>query len=142
MHDPKTHLTSQGEHALIRPWFWTLAFDVGSYRPKVGVSIFGSVRFWAKINNQIEIFFFKFLNRTENWFEPTMFSSVFSLPNQFKPKLFQLSFFLGFFLLTIFFQKFYFRIISVFFSGFFHWPYVSRIPFSSCFYFYSSVLIF
>ena len=30
-HDPKTRLTSQGEHAFIRPWLWTLAFDVGSY---------------------------------------------------------------------------------------------------------------
>jgi len=28
-HGPKTRLTSQGEHALIRPW--TLASDVGSY---------------------------------------------------------------------------------------------------------------
>ena len=30
-HGPKTRLTSQGEHALIRPWLWTLASDVGSY---------------------------------------------------------------------------------------------------------------
>jgi hypothetical protein len=29
MHDPETRLTSQGEHALIRPWLWTLASDVG-----------------------------------------------------------------------------------------------------------------
>jgi hypothetical protein len=28
----KTCLTSQGEHALIRPWLWTLASDVGSYK--------------------------------------------------------------------------------------------------------------
>jgi len=28
-HGPKTRLTSQGEHALIRPWLWTLASDVG-----------------------------------------------------------------------------------------------------------------
>jgi hypothetical protein len=32
-HGPKTRLTSQGEHALIRPWLWTLASDVGSYNP-------------------------------------------------------------------------------------------------------------
>ena len=32
-HDPKTRLTSQCEHALIRPWLWTLASDVGSYNP-------------------------------------------------------------------------------------------------------------
>jgi hypothetical protein len=31
-HGPKTRLTSQGEHALIRPWLWTLASDVGSYK--------------------------------------------------------------------------------------------------------------
>jgi len=31
MHGPKTRLTSHGEHALIRPWLWTLTFDVGSY---------------------------------------------------------------------------------------------------------------
>jgi hypothetical protein len=30
-HGPKTCLTSQDEHALIRPWLWTLASDVGSY---------------------------------------------------------------------------------------------------------------
>jgi hypothetical protein len=30
-HGPKTRLTSQGEHALIRPWLWTLASDVGFY---------------------------------------------------------------------------------------------------------------
>jgi hypothetical protein len=55
----------------------------------VGLSIFGSVRFWIKINNQIE-FFLSF------WTEPktgsnrlisVRFGSVFSLPNQFKPKL-------------------------------------------------------
>ena len=33
MHDPKTCLTSQGEHVLIRSWLWTLASDVGSYNP-------------------------------------------------------------------------------------------------------------
>jgi len=31
----------------------------------VGLSISGSVRFWTKINNQTELFFFNFLNRTE-----------------------------------------------------------------------------
>jgi len=30
-YDSKTRLTSQGEHALIRPWLWTLASDVGSH---------------------------------------------------------------------------------------------------------------
>jgi hypothetical protein len=30
-HGPKTRLTSQGKHALIRPWLWTLASDVGFY---------------------------------------------------------------------------------------------------------------
>jgi hypothetical protein len=30
-HGPKTRLTSQGEHALIKPWLWTLASDMGSY---------------------------------------------------------------------------------------------------------------
>ena len=30
-HGPKTRLTSQGEHALIRPWLWTLASDVRFY---------------------------------------------------------------------------------------------------------------
>jgi len=33
MHGPKTRLASQGEHALIRPWLWTLASDVRSYNP-------------------------------------------------------------------------------------------------------------
>jgi len=32
-HGPKTRLTSQDEHALIRPWLWTLASDVGFYNP-------------------------------------------------------------------------------------------------------------
>jgi hypothetical protein len=63
----------------------------------LGVSISGSVRFWIKIINQTEIIFFQVFeqNWTENRFEPTIFGSVwfFSLPNQFKPKLFQLSFF-------------------------------------------------
>jgi len=31
---------------------------------KIGLNIFGSVRFWTKINNQTN-FFFNFLNRTE-----------------------------------------------------------------------------
>jgi hypothetical protein len=42
-HDPKTRLTSQGEHALIRPWLWTLVSDVGSYMvagSKQGLVIF------------------------------------------------------------------------------------------------------
>jgi hypothetical protein len=30
-HSPKTRLTSQGEHAPIRPWLWTLISDVESY---------------------------------------------------------------------------------------------------------------
>ena len=44
----------------------------------VGVCIFGSVRFWAKINNQTEIIIFQVFesNRIENRFKPTMFGSV------------------------------------------------------------------
>jgi hypothetical protein len=45
---------------------------------KLGLSIFGSVRFWTKINNQTDFILFLFLepNRTENWFKPINFSSV------------------------------------------------------------------
>jgi len=78
------------------------------------VNIFSLVRLWVKINNQTKINFFKFLNWTENRFEPTMFGLFFPLPNQFKPKLFQLSFFLGSFTGHIF-QRFYFHLVSVFF---------------------------
>ena len=58
---------------------------------KIGLNIFGSVRFWTKINNQTNFFFFE-PNRTENRFKPINFGSVrfFPLPNRFKPKLFQL----------------------------------------------------
>ena len=43
----------------------------------VGVCIFGSVRFWAKINNQTEIIIFQVFesNRIEKRFKPTMFGS-------------------------------------------------------------------
>jgi hypothetical protein len=37
---------------------------LNNYWYHLGDSIFGSVRFWTKINNQAEYFFFKFLNRT------------------------------------------------------------------------------
>jgi hypothetical protein len=60
---------------------------------KIGLSIFGSIRFWTKINNQTEFFYLFFEpNRTENRFKPINFGSVqfFPLPNRFKPKLFQL----------------------------------------------------
>ena len=45
---------------------------------KVGLSIFGSVRFWTKINNQTNFFFFLVFepNRTENRFKPINFGSV------------------------------------------------------------------
>jgi hypothetical protein len=58
---------------------------------KIGLNIFGSVRFWTKINNQTN-FFFNFLNRTEPKTGSNQLISVrfFSLPNRFKPKLFQL----------------------------------------------------
>ena len=46
---------------------------------KLGLSIFGSVRFWTKINNQTEIYFFLSSwtepNRTENRFKPINFGS-------------------------------------------------------------------
>jgi hypothetical protein len=75
----------------------------------LGVSISGSVRFWTKIINQTEIIFFQVFepNQTENRFELTIFSSVqfFSLPNQFKRKLFQLSFYFEFFHWPYFFRN-------------------------------------
>ena len=47
-------------------------------RCKLGLSIFGSVRFWTKINNQTDFIFFLVLepNRTENRFKPINFGSV------------------------------------------------------------------
>jgi hypothetical protein len=55
----------------------------------------GHIRFGPVLdqNKQSNRFFLVFEpNRTENWFKPINFGSVqfFSLPNQFKPKLFQL----------------------------------------------------
>jgi hypothetical protein len=42
-HGPKTRLSSQGEHALIRPWLWTLASDVGSHNlPTLRRAVLGS----------------------------------------------------------------------------------------------------
>jgi hypothetical protein len=38
-HGPKTRLTSQGEHALIRLWLWTLSSDVRSYTMGLGDTI-------------------------------------------------------------------------------------------------------
>ena len=62
------------------------------FQLSLGLSISGSVRFWTKINNQTEIFFYNFLNRTKpkivsNRLISVRFGSVrfFSLPNQFKP---------------------------------------------------------
>jgi hypothetical protein len=67
---------------------WTLEFSIMLWKRRfgmvvrlllwLGVCISGSVRFWAKINNQIEIIFFQVLepNRTENRFKPTMFGPV------------------------------------------------------------------
>ena len=45
----------------------------------LGLSIFGSVRFWTKINNHTEFFFFLVFepNRTENRFKQINFGSVF-----------------------------------------------------------------
>jgi hypothetical protein len=78
----------------------------------LGLSIFGSVRFWAKKNNQHEIIFFQVFepNRTENRFEPTMFGSVrfFSLPNQFKPKIIS-----GFFHCSYFFKDLIFVLFLI-----------------------------
>jgi hypothetical protein len=65
----------------------------------LGVSIFGSVQFWAKINNQTKIIFFE-PNRTDNGLNrpcSVWFVFFFSIPNRFKPKLFQLSFYSRFF---------------------------------------------
>jgi hypothetical protein len=43
----------------------------------LGLSIFGSVRFWTKKNNQTELFFLVFeSNQTENRFKPINFGSV------------------------------------------------------------------
>jgi hypothetical protein len=76
----------------------------------LGLSIFGSVRsgFGQKKTTQPKLFFFQVFepNRTENRFEPTMFGSVFSLPNQFKPKIIS-----GFFHCSYFFKD----LIFVFF---------------------------
>jgi hypothetical protein len=95
----------------------------------LGVSISGSVRFWTKIINQTKIIFFSSFWTEPNW-KPVrtnhiQFGSVFCLPNQFKPKLFQLSFY----------------------SEFFHWPYFFRnsilvlfLISQICAYFYRSVL--
>jgi hypothetical protein len=57
----------------------------------LGLSISGSVKFWTKINNKINFFYF-FLNRTEPKTGSNQLISVqfFSLPNRFKLKLFQL----------------------------------------------------
>lgn len=47
-------------------------------REKLGLSIFGPVRFWFKINNQTDFILFLVLepNRTENRFKPIRFGSV------------------------------------------------------------------
>jgi len=63
---------------------------------------FGPVLDQTKQPNQ-NYYFFKFLNRIEsktdsNQLISVWFSSVFPLPNWFKPKLFQMSFFLAFYL--------------------------------------------
>jgi len=44
----------------------------------IGLNIFGSVRFWTKINNQTEFVFFLVFepNRTENRFKPINFGLV------------------------------------------------------------------
>jgi len=48
-----------------------------SRQVKIGLSIFGSIRFWTKINNQTEFFYLFFEpNRTENRFKPINFGSV------------------------------------------------------------------
>jgi hypothetical protein len=64
------------------------AVDVEQSR--VGLGIFGPVRFWTKIYNQTDFILFLVLepNRTENRFKPINFGSVrfFPLPNRFKPK--------------------------------------------------------
>jgi len=54
---------------------------------QLGLSIFGSVRFWTKINNQTVFFLVFEPNQTKNRFKPINFSSVrfVSLPNRFKP---------------------------------------------------------
>jgi len=57
---------------------------------QLGLSISGSVWFWTKINNQIKLFFFNFLNRTKsktgsNQLISVRFGSVFPFPNRFKP---------------------------------------------------------
>jgi hypothetical protein len=73
----------------------------------LGLSIFGPVRFWTKINNQTDFIFFLVLepNRTENRFKLINFGSVFFPSKPVQTEIIPVEFFLGF-LLTVFFSTF------------------------------------
>jgi hypothetical protein len=77
----------------------------------LGLSIFGPVRFWTKINNQTDFFFLVLEpNQTENRFKPINFGSVwfglvFFPSKPVQTKIIPVEFFLGF-LFTTFFSTF------------------------------------